>query len=725
MQSTADAAPPSLPAPYVGMRPYEPAEHHLLTGRSADARILTDKVFSARLTLFYALSGLGKSSVVKALVIPELERQECETLYLDAWSGTEPETELRQTLCKRLMLHGLGGAFGDSDPLAELVRLVTGDGRTLVLVLDQFEEFLLNHPQHLDPLRAELAALVNAPGLDLRILVTMREEFLANLEPFREKIVNLFQSTYRLEPLGSEAVREAIWKPAKDFQVDYEEALLDRLVADLEARGERLSKQPVALVPGLKGGRAAPASGRATQTADLPMLQVVCKELWEAAKPKQGETLTLKSYEKLGGAKHIMDFYVRKAMPGNWRDQLFSARLMKFLAPPSGLKISYTVSDLAAMSGLDAERIEYELRRLASKDVRILRIREFQGGERFELQHDALVPHIASWRNHVLAKHAWLKRLGRVVSGGVLMMVLLLFGAGQYFNWQNEQPWGSLTNFFDGRVDELSGDSISIGRSVGAIKNMIDVPDAQSHNVSRLHLFVSRDHLAVDARSLNGTTVNAQFLQYGYDRKLEDGDIIALAGAAVFQFRLVSPPLFPSPWHEERKSSSPAEGVWALLIDGKSRDAIPLTREEYFLSAGEQGAVTLGDKKDANSLLYIKKSSAGDSDAIVANLARDLFLTAMIKYEDRYYASIKMPGPPPKKVPQSLPKKTSQSLNEVLNSLPTGGGEYISKVTFCFSKTEQPRDAEQIDPDAYLSCDVGPLQIVLRRESGPPTGQRR
>jgi hypothetical protein len=149
------------------------------------------------------------------------------------------------------------------------------------------------------------------------------------------------------------------------------------------------------------------------------------------------------------------------------------------------------------------------------------------------------------------------------------------------------------------------------------------------------------------------------------------------------------------------------------LIDGQNRDAIPLTRKEYFLSAGEQGAVNLGYEKRAKSLLYIKKPSA-DSDVIVANLARDRFLTAMIKYEDRYYYSVKMPAP--------QPKKTSQSLNQVLEKVPSGA-EYISKLTFCFSKSEQLRDVEPLNGN--LRCDVGPLQIVALRESGPPAEQQR
>ena len=724
MPSTANATPRGPPEPYVGMRPYEARERDLLTGRGEDARILTDKVFSARVTLFYALSGLGKSSVLRALVIPNLESQECETIYLDAWSGAEPETELRIALCNLLTLHGLGGAFGDSDSLAELVRSVAADGRTVALVLDQFEEFLLNHPQRLDPLRTELAALVNDLDLDLRLVITMREEFLANLEPFREKIVNLFQSTYRLEPLDRDAVRRAIAEPVKRFGVGYEQALLNRLVDDLEARKEPFFERPRPLPAGLEPRQAVSASQRVTSTIDLPMLQIVCKELWETAKPKDGETLTLDLYGKMGGAKSIMHSYVVKAMPRVWGDRLDTANLMRFLAPPSGLKLSYTVSDLAAMSRLDAKAIERELRRLASKDVRILRIREFQGAERFELQHDALVPHIASWRDDVLARGERRRRIGKLASGGIIAIAALVFAAAAYIEWRGAQPWGSVTNLFDGHVDELKGDFITVGRSAGAITNKIDVPDAQSKNVSRLHLLVSRDlqgdPLVVDFRSLNGTTVNGEFLQYGDVRKLEEGDIVSLAGAAAFRFRRLTPPLFPFLPREELKFSALPEAAWALVIDGRSKDSIPLTGEEYFLSADRQECISLGPEKWPGSLLRIVKAPEADSQLKLFNLAHELFLTVMVKCAtcgDHWYYSFKMPVP--------VPKKGSEEISEVLRVLPGGGGEYISKVTLCFSRAEQQRNAELIDPGVKLSCDIGPLQIVVARDSGESKSQPR
>jgi hypothetical protein len=69
-------------------------------------------------------------------------------------------------------------------------------------------------------------------------------------------------------------------------------------------------------------------------------------------------------------------------------------------------------------------------------------------------------------------------RLAIATMSSALMLGLLAFFAGSYFNWRNLQPWGLMIDLFDGQEFELKGDSISIGRSAGAINNMIDVSDA-------------------------------------------------------------------------------------------------------------------------------------------------------------------------------------------------------------------------------------------------------
>src|SRR5689334_13147596 len=64
----APATSPSVhePVPYPGLRPYARDEKDWFYGRQEDARVIGDKILAARLTLLYAPSGAGKSSVLNA-----------------------------------------------------------------------------------------------------------------------------------------------------------------------------------------------------------------------------------------------------------------------------------------------------------------------------------------------------------------------------------------------------------------------------------------------------------------------------------------------------------------------------------------------------------------------------------------------------------------------------------------------------------------------------------
>lgn len=382
-------------APYVGLRPYEREERDIFIGRNLDAQYLTDKIFSAKLTLLYSKSGLGKSSILRALVIPALEDEQARVVYFDAWSGEDPIPALKSVLTRLATDLGIPDAGAGSPSLAELVLLISSfDHRTLILILDQFEEFLV-HQQGIDQLRAELAELVRAEKLDVRLLISLRQEFLAAMEPFRQNILNLFQSTYLLEPLDEKAVRKAIEEPAQQFGKNYGPGLLNRLLEDLKQTSSRQAHLP---------------STNSGARIELPMLQLVCDEIWKAVRKQNGSTITSALYRQLGGVGKILKSYIHRVMPRGLRAGYFTARLLVPLAPPSGLKISYSADDLASITGLDEARIRRELKRLAR--MRILRTRKFQQSERFELYHDSFIKIMAPWRDRILARVRWLRRGG-------------------------------------------------------------------------------------------------------------------------------------------------------------------------------------------------------------------------------------------------------------------------------------------------------------------------
>jgi hypothetical protein len=403
---------PMSAAPYIGLRPFEADECDRFFGRDRDADLLCDKILSGRLTVLYAQSGLGKSSLLRAAAIPRLERDHFRVVYFDVWSLDDPLGALKEALITAATELRIPEAGRGSPTLSELARmLVAFDGRSLILVLDQFEEFLVHHARSLQQFRTELAALLRAERLDVTVVLSLREEFLASLEPLRQHILNLFQSTYRLEPLREDGLKDAIERPAVMFGGSCEPEFVSRLTSDLR----------VAERPDLAGF--APA-------VELPMLQLVCKQLWSQAADGR---LTVALYERQGGARQILEQYVRELMPKRWREQTFTARLLVHLAPPSGLKMSHAAEDLEAITGLDRSRIQRELERLAA--ARILRTRHDRAGQRYELQHDAFIPVLHEWRSGIVDRErhlTWVKRLLATSAAVVVASALLV--AFNYFS---------------------------------------------------------------------------------------------------------------------------------------------------------------------------------------------------------------------------------------------------------------------------------------------------
>jgi hypothetical protein len=378
----------------VGVRPFEREEGDLFRGRERDIPLLTSKIFSAKLTLFYARSGVGKSSLLRAKVIPLLEAEGAQVVYFDAWTGERPLEGLTTALAGLATQRGISDAGAGGPTLADLARLITRSGRgcTLVLALDQFEEFLSRSGAAVDAVRAELVDLARAPSLDVRILLSLRQEYLAALEPFRADLLDLFGSTYLLEPLDEKGLREAIEVPALLFRREVEPELTRQLISELRAETARIASSPE------------------RDDVDLPLLQLVCEQLWAAAEdPACGirDRITPEFFRRVGpDVRHVLDRYIHAAMPSSLDEQYVTAKLLQLLAPSSGLKAAYPASDLADMTEVPVADVQRHLDTLVAG--KILRTRAYGKVTNHELLHDAFIRYLVPWRQEVLLR--WRER---------------------------------------------------------------------------------------------------------------------------------------------------------------------------------------------------------------------------------------------------------------------------------------------------------------------------
>jgi HEAT repeat protein len=417
---------PSLPEPYPGLRPYREDEQDKFFGRDADAEILIDKILTNRLTLLFAASGVGKSSLLQAAVIPHLRSPTGENLtvvYHIDWVS-EPVRSVREAVVNALrkdnVLREDTDADSSGETLAELLEFCSLFVRPpLVLILDQFEEFFRYQRNKGDfqTFIDQLTAVIVDKSLPVSLVLSMREDFALELDAFKPKLPTiLFENFYRLKKLEREATRRAIATPVEQLGYCYEPALLETLLTDLLSR--ELDRNPNSAVAELR------------TTVEPPYLQIVCAELWVLNKADPEKTLRLATYEKAGRAKGILKRYLDGVLQKFSADEKqLASRAFDHLVSHRGVKVAYTARALAKTLLVNEVKLTKILDRL--ENVRILRKQQREEEMWYELYHDMFSGSIEDWNT------VWKDRMRRhyllKMAVSLCASAAVLFGGWDYY----------------------------------------------------------------------------------------------------------------------------------------------------------------------------------------------------------------------------------------------------------------------------------------------------
>ena len=364
-KSVEESVPPPLPTrPYKFLNYFETEDEAIFFGRRSETQKLLNKIHAYSLNLLYAPSGSGKTSLIHAGLIPHLQREGYIPVYSRVYDDAEEEI-------RRGSLAATGEAATDVPEdmaLDELLpKLAATAGKPLVIIIDQFEEIFIRYNQELrDRFIASLqSCLQNARG-QVRFVLSLREDFLARLSEFRERIPTIFHNEFRLAPLTEEESRAAIVEPARLLGIDVEPELVERLLGDLAAQG-----------------------------IEPPQLQIVCDTLYDALEPGQN-VITLKSYEGLGGTRKILTEYLDRVLRELSPETRETAReILKKLVTSEETKSICRVRDLVRLIGRPDEEVRRILAELS--DRRLLRRVQHEEGLWYELTHEYLVEEIGQW----------------------------------------------------------------------------------------------------------------------------------------------------------------------------------------------------------------------------------------------------------------------------------------------------------------------------------------
>jgi WD40 repeat protein len=432
--------------PYRGLQPYTAADRAFFFGRERDQQIIVSNLYAASLTILYGGSGVGKSSVLLAGVVPQLtEAPRLAVVAFRNWQGDNFLTNLKADLLAAVS-HSVGKPV-EVDltlPLDELIQQCATILRgPIFFILDQFEEYFLYHPESQgdNNFDAELARAINRQDIDASFVLSMREDGLSKLDRFQGRIPNLLNNLLRLEHLDRQAANDAIRKPLAEYnrqltdgelQVEIEDDLVTALLDELRAGKVTLE------LSGLGQIRGAASDGDADARIETPFLQMVLGRLWEQEQSEKSHQLRKATLEKLGGPENIARSHLDKQLTKfSEAEREMTAELLRYLVTPSGTKIAQECSALASWANLDEQKVEWILNQLSAPEMRILRTVSAPGQPvRYEIFHDVLARAVVGWRaRRRLVRERRRARLWRVGVGLLALSLLAMVVVGVI--WRN------------------------------------------------------------------------------------------------------------------------------------------------------------------------------------------------------------------------------------------------------------------------------------------------
>jgi tetratricopeptide (TPR) repeat protein len=296
--------------PWLGLDSFNEATRGLFYGRDEEVAELTRRVMRKPLTVLFGQSGLGKTSILRAGLVPRLRPQGYCPVYVRidyARESPPPAEQIKQAIFRETQASGTWSQTGvavDGESLWEFLHhrddlLRDADGRTLtpLLIFDQFEEiFTLAQGDEFGRARAtqfvnelgdlvenrppkalearldaddELAARFDFARCDYRVLIALREDYLAHLEGLKAAMPSITQNRMRLARMTGQQALDAVIKPGGTLvSQEVAEAIVRFVAGGAELRNAEVEPSLLSLIcRELNAARI--AQGRSEISADL------------------------------------------------------------------------------------------------------------------------------------------------------------------------------------------------------------------------------------------------------------------------------------------------------------------------------------------------------------------------------------------------------------------------------------------------------------------------
>lgn len=353
-------------SPFKFLDAYQREDKDIFFGRETEVETLYRMTYHTNLILLYGMSGTGKTSIINCGLANSFDSSDWFEIYI------RRQENINDALVRELRAKDLSKSFEKDYTVPQMVESLYKDFlRPVYLIFDQFEElFILGSDEEQEELAVFFKALL-AADLPCKIIISMREEYLARLSLFEKIVPRIFDKRLRIEPMTRANAKRVILQTAQNprfnIQLCYD-SIADDIIDNVT---------------------------QGTGWVQLAYLQVFLDKMYRLAAADDPDNIVFDEdlVKRVGGIEDVLGDFLEEQLDvfGQEVDRRdMGIRWLKVFVSDKGTKIPVKFKEiLELMPEMSEARVVIYLEFFVNR--RIIRPLE---NEQYELSHDSLASKI-------------------------------------------------------------------------------------------------------------------------------------------------------------------------------------------------------------------------------------------------------------------------------------------------------------------------------------------
>ncbi|BDS09445.1 ATP-binding protein [Aureispira anguillae] len=200
-------------SPFKFLDSYDKKDKDIFFGRKQETYELYDRIMETNLVLLYGASGTGKTSLINCGLGNEFESTDWHPIFI------RRKDNIMEAMREEFQRHAVKKIKPTTSIIEQVRSLYLDYFKPIYLIFDQFEEIFILGDKEEQKLFFETIYQLLEENLQCKVLISMREEYIAYLSEFEEIIPYLFDNRLRVEKMNSKNLKDVIEGTAVKFNI--------------------------------------------------------------------------------------------------------------------------------------------------------------------------------------------------------------------------------------------------------------------------------------------------------------------------------------------------------------------------------------------------------------------------------------------------------------------------------------------------------------------------